>query len=105
MSTRSRGNRGSIKSVDLGWDDPGTSLQGLLERSISENPSGKSAPVPSELPLDVIDHNPYQARQAFSMASLEELGESIREHGVIEPIIVRPIGERYEIVAGERRYR
>jgi ParB/RepB/Spo0J family partition protein len=39
------------------------------------------------------------------MAGLEELAESIREHGVIEPIIVRPVGERYEIVAGERRYR
>jgi ParB/RepB/Spo0J family partition protein len=39
------------------------------------------------------------------MRSLEELAESVREHGVIEPIVVRPVGERYEIVAGERRHR
>ncbi len=57
------------------------------------------------LPLDLIDHNPYQARQAFDVDALQELAESIREHGVIEPIIVRPMEGRYEIVAGERRYR
>lgn len=57
------------------------------------------------LPLDLIDHNPYQARQAFDVEALQELADSIREHGVIEPIIVRPVEERYELVAGERRYR
>ncbi len=58
-----------------------------------------------DLPLDVIDPNPYQARQAFNAGGLQELAESIREHGVLEPILVRPVGARYEIVAGERRYR
>ena len=57
------------------------------------------------LPLDLIDHNPYQSRQAFDLDSLRELADSIREHGVIEPVIVRPNEGRYEIVAGERRYR
>lgn len=57
------------------------------------------------LPLDLIDHNPYQSRQAFDVAALQELADSIHEHGVIEPIIVRPTEGRYEIVAGERRYR
>ncbi|MEO8288787.1 MAG: ParB/RepB/Spo0J family partition protein [Chloroflexota bacterium] len=58
------------------------------------------------LPLDLIDHNPYQARQAFDASALEELAESVREHGVLEPILVRPSeGGRYEIMAGERRYR
>jgi ParB/RepB/Spo0J family partition protein len=57
------------------------------------------------LPLDLIDHNPYQARQVFDAAALEELADSIREHGVLEPILVRPSDGRYEIVAGERRYR
>lgn len=60
------------------------------------------------LPLDLIDHNPYQSRQVFDVAALQELADSIREHGVIEPLIVRAseaeLG-RYEIVAGERRYR
>jgi ParB family transcriptional regulator, chromosome partitioning protein len=57
------------------------------------------------LPLNLIDHNPYQARQAFDLDALRELAESIREHGVIEPVIVRLNEGRYEIVAGERRYR
>jgi ParB family chromosome partitioning protein len=63
------------------------------------------------LPLDLIDHNPYQARQAFDSEALDELADSIREHGVIEPIVVRANEGnegnegRYEIVAGERRYR
>jgi ParB/RepB/Spo0J family partition protein len=57
------------------------------------------------LPLELIDHNPYQARQAFDLDALRELAESIREHGVIEPVIVRLNEGRYEIVAGERRYR
>ncbi|MEA2574959.1 MAG: ParB family transcriptional regulator, chromosome partitioning protein [Chloroflexia bacterium] len=58
-----------------------------------------------ELRLDEIDPNPRQARQAFNYETLIELADSIREHGVIEPIVVRPTGSRYEIVAGERRHR
>lgn len=58
-----------------------------------------------ELRLDEIDPNPRQARQAFNIETLMELADSIREHGVIEPIVVRPAGSRYEIVAGERRHR
>ena len=60
------------------------------------------------LPIDLVDHNPYQARQVFDVDALQELADSIREHGVIEPVIVRPSEThdgRYEIVAGERRYR
>lgn len=60
------------------------------------------------LPLELIDHNPYQSRQTFDVEALQELADSIQEHGVLEPIIVRPTeGKegRYEIIAGERRYR
>ena len=56
------------------------------------------------LPLDLIDPNPYQPRQAFDTAALQELAASIREHGVLEPVLVRPVDERYQIVVGERRY-
>ncbi len=66
---------------------------------------GKSMEGARLLPLDLIDHNPHQARQAFDLDTLEELANSIREHGVIEPVIVRQKEGRYEIVAGERRYR
>jgi ParB/RepB/Spo0J family partition protein len=56
------------------------------------------------LPIDLIDPNPFQPRQAFDATALEELAASIREHGVLEPVLVRPVGERYQIVVGERRF-
>jgi len=58
-----------------------------------------------ELNLDDIDANPYQPRQNWDVLQLKELSDSIRENGVIQPIIVRPKGSRFEIVAGERRLR
>ncbi len=55
--------------------------------------------------IDSIDANPAQPRTHFSPERLEELAQSIRVNGVIQPLIVRRVGERYEIVAGERRWR
>jgi ParB family chromosome partitioning protein len=58
------------------------------------------------LPLDRIDSNPQQPRLAFDESTLEELAASIREHGVLQPILVRPRDEnRYQLIAGERRWR
>jgi ParB family chromosome partitioning protein len=57
------------------------------------------------LPLDQVFPNPNQPRKYFDQEALQELANSIRERGVMEPIIVRPKDGRYEIVAGERRYR
>lgn len=59
------------------------------------------------IPLTAIDLNPHQARQHFDEAALGELTASVQAHGVLEPILVRPVGDtdRYEILAGERRYR
>ena len=57
------------------------------------------------LPLEALSPRP-QPRRRFEEASLEALADSIRVHGVLEPLLVRPVGEgKYEIVAGERRYR
>lgn len=58
-----------------------------------------------ELDLNDILPNRFQPRIKFSESSITELAESIREHGVIQPIVVRPLGDRYEIIAGERRYK
>lgn len=55
--------------------------------------------------LEDIVPNRFQPREAFDEASLEELANSIKEHGVIQPIIVRKLGDKFEIIAGERRYR
>jgi ParB family transcriptional regulator, chromosome partitioning protein len=57
------------------------------------------------LPLEAVERNPGQPRKRFDDARLEELAASIRELGVVEPILVRRQGQRYRIVAGERRWR
>jgi ParB family chromosome partitioning protein len=59
----------------------------------------------SEIDIDLIDPNPQQPRTRFSEDSLEELARSIRVNGVVQPIVVRKAGTRYQIVAGERRWR
>jgi ParB family chromosome partitioning protein len=58
-----------------------------------------------EVDLDLIDPGSQQPRSRFDEASLERLAVSIREHGVVQPILVRRQGSRYEIIAGERRWR
>ena len=55
--------------------------------------------------LDDIIPNRFQPREVFYEEALNKLADSIRQHGVIEPILVRPISNKYEIVAGERRYK
>lgn len=55
------------------------------------------------LRLDDILPNRFQPRENFDEADLEELANSIKEHGVIQPIIVRQVGDKYELIAGERR--
>lgn len=58
-----------------------------------------------QLPLSSIHPNPKQPRLRFVEEPLEELSSSIKEHGVLQPITVRAQGDRYEIIAGERRFR
>jgi ParB/RepB/Spo0J family partition protein len=58
------------------------------------------------VPLDHIEANPQQPRLAFDQETLDELAASIREHGVLQPILVRPVGPNtYQLIAGERRWR
>lgn len=59
----------------------------------------------TEVAIDLIDRNPKQPRRHFDQEKLEELAASIREHGLVQPILVRPKKSRFEIVAGERRWR
>jgi ParB family chromosome partitioning protein len=64
-------------------------------------PSG--APLGRMVPIEDIDPNPNQPRQA--MGDLSELVASVKEKGILEPILVRPVGSRFQIIAGERRFR
>lgn len=58
-----------------------------------------------QIPLTLIDPNPLQPRGEVAESTLEELANSIRTSGILQPILVRPAGERYQLVAGERRWR
>lgn len=58
-----------------------------------------------EIPLNQLRPNPYQPRKTFDEDAIRELAESIKQHGVIQPIIVRSVLKGYEIIAGERRFR
>jgi ParB family chromosome partitioning protein len=55
--------------------------------------------------VDVIDPNPLQPRRLFHTERLAELAQSIRENGIVQPLVVRRVGERFQLVAGERRWR
>src|SRR3546814_5486521 len=57
------------------------------------------------LSVSSIEPHPHQPRRYFDEEALAELGESIRSRGLIQPIVVRPFGQGYQIVAGERRWR
>ncbi|HVB34478.1 MAG TPA: ParB/RepB/Spo0J family partition protein [Patescibacteria group bacterium] len=59
----------------------------------------------TEIDVDRIDTNPYQPRRQFRQEALEELAQSIRSAGVIQPLVLRKSGERYQLIAGERRWR
>lgn len=74
---------------------------------MGENPLNdlKEQDVVEYIPVRKIRANPFQPRRIFNEEALEELSQSITEHGILQPIIVRQAGNFYEIVAGERRFR
>ncbi len=96
----------------------GRGLGALIQpRSAGAGTGGKGvgitavSPVPApgetvrKLPLDKVRSSPYQPRKDFKPESLKELVDSIKEQGIIQPLIVRKVGDFYELIAGERRWR
>lgn len=57
-----------------------------------------------KLPVDCIERNPFQPRKNFDPESLGELASSVREHGILQPLLVRELGDGFQLVAGERRW-
>lgn len=86
----------------------GRGLENLLGESfeISAADAAGGIRAPSTLPLDKLQAGRYQPRTRMDETSLQELAASIRQHGLMQAIVVRPLGaDRYEIIAGERRFR
>jgi len=82
----------------------GRGLDALLGSALESAASGKDEL--KHVPVDLLQRGKYQPRTHMGQAALQELSDSIRAQGVVQPIVVRPIGAgRYEIIAGERRWR
>ena len=84
------------KGLDALFEENGLNLSGV---------SGDSAGQVRQVEISLVEPNKDQPRKLFDNEKLEELVASISEHGILQPIIVRPIGDRYQIVSGERRWR
>lgn len=83
----------------------GRGLDALLSRPQGAETAGAPGTLVQQVRIDRIMQAAYQPRQVFGPESLAELAGSIREKGVLQPLLVRPRGENFEIVAGERRWR
>src|SRR3954465_2673870 len=68
-------------------------------------PAAPAAPGFAEIAVSIIVPSPYQARREISPAQLSELAESIRSEGLLQPVVVRKAGDKFELIAGERRWR
>ena len=91
-------------------------IKGVVERAVQpkkeETPKrAKSEPAQKvverdtdEVAIDLVEPNPDQPRTNFKKEELEELSESIKRNGLLQPILVRKVGDKYQIIAGERRY-
>jgi len=78
----------------------GKGLEALIPQTVADSVGGEKV---YHLALDTIDANPLQPRKTFDDEKLKQLSESIREDGVLQPVVVRRKGARYELVMGERR--
>ena len=68
-------------------------------------PTSQEADIVRQIPLADIEVNPFQPRETFNQEAIQELAQSLEEHGLIQPIVVRSCPEGYQLVAGERRVR
>lgn len=82
----------------------GKGLSALVEQTIEEVQGDEVVGAATEIAVDKIVRNPKQPRTHFDESELSDLSASIEQVGVLQPIIVRPVGKGYEIIAGERRY-
>ena len=81
----------------------GRGLEALISQDLKESVSETERVM--ELEINSIEPNPFQPRTHFDENQLRELAESIRKNGVIQPVVVRRVGDRYQLIMGERRLR
>jgi ParB family chromosome partitioning protein len=76
-----------------------------LDALLGTAEEGTQATAQPQVPVERIQHNPYQPRKTFDREELAALSASVRTHGILQPLVVRMVGDQYQLVAGERRLR
>jgi len=96
----------SVPAIDTKRRALGKGLDSLLPRIQPSTPAEAEGGQPREIPLELIDQNPFQTRSQVNPEQLSELAASIAANGVVQPVLVRPLaGGRFQLIAGERRWR
>nr|CAD6618495.1 chromosome partitioning protein ParB [Rhizobium sp. Khangiran2] len=78
---------------------------GQMDQPLPVDAAPKEISPDRMVPIEHISRNPRNPRRQFDEADLQDLASSISQHGIVQPVVVRPVGDRYEIIAGERRWR
>ena len=105
MSARKRGLGRGLDAL-LGASNAAKPTEVDMRQGVTEPDASAADKALKELPVDLIQRGKYQPRKDIEPESLQELADSIKVQGVLQPIVVRPISDRkYEIIAGERRWR
>lgn len=111
MDFLSRVARGDDKNLEQKTKKTGKSAKKAAASTVAPEPEKEEHSVAAlavHIPIEAIDANPYQPRRIFSPQEMQELVDSIKEHGVLQPVLVRPNPDdttRYQLIAGERRWR
>jgi ParB family transcriptional regulator, chromosome partitioning protein len=99
---RSGGNGAAAKSSAVAAD---AGRKPADESPAPPPPASDQLPGFAEIPVSKIEPNPYQPRKDFDPVQLRELADSIRAEGLLQPVVVRKAGDKYQLIAGERRWR
>jgi ParB family transcriptional regulator, chromosome partitioning protein len=80
-------------------------LIGQMDQPIPVDEAPKSVSADRMVPIEHVSRNPRNPRRQFDESDLQDLASSVRQHGIVQPVVVRPVDDRFEIIAGERRWR
>ncbi|HEX5472265.1 MAG TPA: ParB/RepB/Spo0J family partition protein [Lacipirellulaceae bacterium] len=105
MSKERRLGRGLEALLGRSWDESDASIEANAVDTLGDSRVSRDDHGQVWLNCDAISRNPYQPRQTFDEAEIADLADSIRAHGILQPLVVRKTGEEYELIAGERRLR
>lgn len=105
MSKERRLGRGLQALLGATSESSESSESNSTRQTSAQSPTPASEDQILRIPIDQIDENPFQPRTAFSESEIDSLAESLQAHDILQPILVREHGSRYQLISGERRWR